>query len=1652
MNQNKNLMKILIVIMSLVINSFALQVLYNIESPNGEPAVSSGQSVTISGWYLSDPAIFDNHVYFYLDGNRQSDIIANQYRPDVKNSYPQYNNENAGFSYSINTSGMKAGRHTIEIRPSKIDAWQTRYFTVISSTETPSLSFSSGPSVRNIGQNSITIDWSTTINSTGTIDYWVDGYDHEFQAVNSSSTSHSVTLNNLSSGTTYKYQISAYTNNNSIYSNIATFTTDTPKKPTAPSFISGPTIRNVGQNSITIDWRSDIISTGLIDYWVEGYSHEYKEFNTLAELHSHTLINLSSGTTYKYQITLIGNGLTNYSTIGTFTTNKPSEPIPPSITSGPTVKNIGSNSVTIEWGSSVTTTGIIDYWVEGYSHEYVQSSNPSKTHISVINNLEPATKYLYQISLSANNLTSYSTISNFTTQSAPPYVETIDATLITCNSLTLNGSVEKNNGLELTEYGFYWGTSSGAISKKIIAGKDGLFKGKYMYNLTGLVSGSTIHFQAYAKNSAGETRGAAKSTVLKTLIKRGCLDNPKENNPISDPSVNVEGWYLDPKTVSKITITVDGKTMGNATYGYQREDVYKVFPDYNNHNAGFKFSLNTSGLFNGNHVIRVTETGNDGIQSLVAERTFFIANGTSSYYLNGNEYSIIDIYLSWDEAKQYCENKGGHLVTITNQQEQTFITNVLKNGTRKYYWIGLYQKSGSSEPSGNWTWVTEEILTEKSFTSWRPGQPDNVMNSDVGAIIKDIDFDNQSSPGLWHDDTKTGITKEMYGFILERDLLVEPEPGKYYLTDLVLRNKGKYSWDPASSTATVTVNKTIQKYHITDGAISTKPDIKILGNKIVLSLEAFDREFFSVLPDEAYLSEIANSSNCSWNENEKAATVTLNNIEKQYLISNCKIVNNKIVVKKNDFEYDFNFGLLEGESYLRKLVTAYQNVSLFYNEDDKTARVTYENRSIEYKIGSTNVKLVNDHIVVSSDALEYLVKKQNPTVEIVQNLTSKTSITVKAVFPLDGMYGNRIEAYDVIKGEWLRVQPDNYLTHGYYKIENLTPGGNVRIYHTWHDGVSWHSQSISTATLPNDPFISTRAIGEKTISVTVQYPLTGNNGNSLILYNNGQIVKDISNSKNTKDNRYEISNLIPGTRYEARMTCYYDGILQTKSAFVIVGEKEIYYNKLTGSRVEIFKGEPVGLDLVRGNTLVTMYSARDGHPFEFGASYMVTAKTVNWLCANDYITMYDKTGGNQKVIASDIASKRNTSGLFTRFDMVVMSKNDKFVEIFADQINSLVNNGYSFTNVQYSLFDIKPRTYNPIVKKAQILFNTVNSKRLNDLFDLGNDGTKGIWVEGGMTYKAIKKFQIEHDLPATGKLTPLTFAVLEFIAAQNANVSVDKNIEEEIKTQQNTYNNDDSQEKPIPNQHSFVNNPWLTDYRHIDARKYGRYLLDDVINHCVAFGYGDPTYLPVYKTNAEGEIKAYNFKYSLGDFIFATGCMVEAIATTYTGGPVITALDKIILAGKIGAVAVGDYYGPPDCKTLSDITSVLDNKIEEMVSKTRGASIAFAQYNYLYNSDYRYLVSPKILFFNEVSFYKKKIKKLIKEVETMTFSVYDNTEDNRVFKNAVIDYLDKIDRMNNEDLDRQRDNLSSDLREIEEKMNSLDIEEIIEINNCLSKL
>lgn len=164
---------------------------------------------------------------------------------------------------------------------------------------------------------------------------------------------------------------------------------------------------------------------------------------------------------------------------------------------------------------------------------------------------------------------------------------------------------------------------------------------------------------------------------------------------------------------------------------------------------------------------------------------------------NGSIYSVYEDSLSWTDAKKFCENIGGHLVTITSEEEQNLVTDLIIGHKKELFWIGL----NDTVTDGKWEWVTGE---EVVYTNWSSTEPSNGTHDSYGdedyVHILAKKFNDTKPIGCWNDDHNYKIMTGDYrtanaGFVCEIELdKFQHAERQYYGNNLYEIYSESYSW------------------------------------------------------------------------------------------------------------------------------------------------------------------------------------------------------------------------------------------------------------------------------------------------------------------------------------------------------------------------------------------------------------------------------------------------------------------------------------------------------------------------------------------------------------------------------------------------------------------------------------------------------------------------------------------------------------------------------------------------------------------------------------------------------------------------------------------------------------------------------------------
>ena len=125
---------------------------------------------------------------------------------------------------------------------------------------------------------------------------------------------------------------------------------------------------------------------------------------------------------------------------------------------------------------------------------------------------------------------------------------------------------------------------------------------------------------------------------------------------------------------------------------------------------------------------------------------------------NGHEYWFFEDTVDWQTAKKICEAKGGHLVIIDNENENSMVYSGIQKTSKSQAWIGTTDIA----KEGVWRDVKGNLL---KYTNWHSLQPDN-WNGNV-----EEDYALMWDGGTWNDCSSFGAIISDVGFVCEFDKL-----------------------------------------------------------------------------------------------------------------------------------------------------------------------------------------------------------------------------------------------------------------------------------------------------------------------------------------------------------------------------------------------------------------------------------------------------------------------------------------------------------------------------------------------------------------------------------------------------------------------------------------------------------------------------------------------------------------------------------------------------------------------------------------------------------------------------------------------------------------------------------------------------------------
>jgi hypothetical protein len=115
----------------------------------------------------------------------------------------------------------------------------------------------------------------------------------------------------------------------------------------------------------------------------------------------------------------------------------------------------------------------------------------------------------------------------------------------------------------------------------------------------------------------------------------------------------------------------------------------------------------------------------------------------------GTSYRLLS-NADWPDSEAEADLLGGHLATISNQEQQDWVFDVFGGygGVQRMLWIGFYDPSqdqnGGSHAS-NFVWVSGSPVT---YTNWNAGEPNDKNGKEFSTAMF---YPSNSNAGKWND-------------------------------------------------------------------------------------------------------------------------------------------------------------------------------------------------------------------------------------------------------------------------------------------------------------------------------------------------------------------------------------------------------------------------------------------------------------------------------------------------------------------------------------------------------------------------------------------------------------------------------------------------------------------------------------------------------------------------------------------------------------------------------------------------------------------------------------------------------------------------------------------------------------------------------------
>ena len=397
----------------------------------------------------------------------------------------------------------------------------------------------SGPTVTSRTHDTAVVEWTTDEPANSQVRFGRTDLDESVRS-GENGVRHRLVLSNLEPATTYRYDVSSTDplNNGPAQSAQALFTTSAAVDLMAPKLISEPNVTYKNDRSATIQWTTDELATGAIEFGPSTDLNAVRQLSTAGSEHEITLTNLEPATTYFYRVSssdLNNNGPTQ-SAIDSFQTDALPDLTPP-VLSGFDAAPDDSTAI-VRWQTDELADSFVEFGTDSLLLDLrVGETRDQLAHEITLVNLTPGTRYFYRVGSidRAGNPPSESDLLDFTTlataDNTPPAPPA--GFQATSGSEQVLLSWNSNSEIDLGGYNLYRRSGEGEFAPiathltQTTYADLGLINGKaYEYQITAIDRTSTPNESAPGETASAQPIASAAPSAPQPLPQQGSLQSP----------------------------------------------------------------------------------------------------------------------------------------------------------------------------------------------------------------------------------------------------------------------------------------------------------------------------------------------------------------------------------------------------------------------------------------------------------------------------------------------------------------------------------------------------------------------------------------------------------------------------------------------------------------------------------------------------------------------------------------------------------------------------------------------------------------------------------------------------------------------------------------------------------------------------------------------------------------------------------------------------------------------------------------------------------------------------------------------------------------------------------------------------------------------